>query len=89
MKPSPEFLKALEDFDREARAEMAAAKTKPPPKPKVEVTILEFPRKIAPGTYQAILDAAQEQYLERQRELEEEYSRSCHRGPGDDDWGRR
>jgi hypothetical protein len=90
MTPSPEFLKALEDFDREARAEIAAAKAKPPPKPKVEATVINFPgRIIAPGTFQAILDEAQEQYLRRQRELEQEYDQSCHRGPGDPDYWRR
>jgi hypothetical protein len=66
-------------------------KPTPVPVPKREVVkILDFPKQsIPPGTFQAILDAAQEHYLRRQAEIEEEYSSTCHRGPGDPDYWRR
>jgi hypothetical protein len=83
-KPTARFLQLVEE------GYAIYGRPKPRPTPKVEVVkILDFPRRdIAPGTFQAILDAAQEHYLARQRELEDEYSRSCHRGPGDPDYWR-
>jgi hypothetical protein len=79
-KPTARFLQLVE--------EGYAIYGRPKPKPKAEV--INFPtRQIEPSVYQAILDAAQERYLQRQRDLEAEYDRSCHRGPGDPDyWGR-
>jgi hypothetical protein len=84
---SPKVQKMLEEMDR--KYGRPKPKLVPPPKPKIEVKIIDFPQqRIEPGVYQAILDAAQERYLQRQAELEEEYSRSCHRGPGDPDYWR-
>ena len=95
-KLSPEFLKAFEkaceEFDRDARADIARAKSKPPPKPKVEATVLEWPKPQSAeyaSRFQLALNAAQERWLERQRELEAEAASTCHRGPGDPDYWRR
>jgi hypothetical protein len=56
--------------------------------PKLEATVLEFPPKLSERQLirrQQIIDQAWERVLEERRELESMASRSCHRGPFDDD----
>jgi hypothetical protein len=65
------------------------AKAVPPPKPRVEATVLEFPPKLSEQELirrQLIIDQAWERVLEQRRELERVAVRSCHRGPFDSDW---
>ena len=65
---------------------------KPQPKPKLEAEVLPFPPKLSDQELirrQAILDAAWERHIAAQRELEAEAALTCHRGPGDPDWGTR
>ena len=65
------------------------AKAVPPPKPKLEATVLEFPPKLSEQQLirrQQIIDQAWERVLEERRELERVGARSCHRGPCDSDW---
>jgi hypothetical protein len=65
------------------------AKAIPPPKPKLEATVLEFPPKLSEQQLirrQQIIDQAWERVLEERRELERVAARSCHRGPCDSDW---
>jgi hypothetical protein len=65
------------------------AKAIPPPKPKVEATILEFPPKLSEQQLirrQQIIDQAWERVLEERRRVEDVAARSCHRGPCDSDW---
>jgi len=85
------FEEALAEWERKGELWRAAKRAaKPPPKPKLEAEVLEWPKIIARDRYQQMLDAAQDLWLQRQRELEAEAARSCHRGPGDDDYpGRR
>jgi hypothetical protein len=65
------------------------AKAIPPPKPKLEATVLEFPPKLSDQELirrQQIIDQAWERVLEERRRLEEVAARSCHRGSSDSDW---
>jgi hypothetical protein len=65
------------------------AKAVPPPKPKLEATVLEFPPKLSEQALirrQRILDQAWERVLEARRRVEEVAARSCHRGPFDSDY---
>jgi hypothetical protein len=65
------------------------ARAIPPPKPKVEATILEFPPKLSEQQLirrQQLIDQAWERVLEERRRLEEVAARSCHRGPLDSDY---
>jgi hypothetical protein len=64
------------------------ARAIPPPKPKLEATVLEFPRKLSEQELirrQQIIDQAWKRVLEERRRLEEVAARSCHRGPCDSD----
>jgi hypothetical protein len=64
------------------------AKGIPPPKPKLEAIVLEFPPKLSEQELirrQRIIDQAWERLLEERRRLEEVEARSCHRGPFDSD----
>jgi len=64
------------------------AKAIPPPKPKLEATVLEFPPKLSEQELvrrQQIIDQAWERVLEERRRVEEAAARSCHRGPSDSD----
>jgi hypothetical protein len=64
------------------------AKAIPPPKAKLEATVLEFPFKLSDQELirrQRIIDQAWERVLEERRRLEEVAARSCHRGPSDSD----
>jgi hypothetical protein len=64
------------------------AKAIPPPKPKLEATVLEFPPKLSEQQLirrQQIIDQARERVLEERRRVEEVAARSCHRGPSDSD----
>jgi hypothetical protein len=64
------------------------AKAVPPPKPKLETTVLEFPPKLTEQELirrQQIIDQAWERVLEERRRLQEAGARSCHRGPLDSD----
>ena len=64
------------------------AKAIPPPKRKVEATILAFPPKLSEQELirrQQIIDQAWERVLEERRRLEEVAARSCHRGLFDSD----
>ena len=51
-----------------------------PPRPFTEAELIRR---------QQIIDAVWERNLEARRELDEMYRHSCHRGPGDSDWGLR
>ncbi len=65
------------------------ARAIPPPKPKLEATILEFPPKLSEQELirrQQMLDQAWERLLEEQRYLEELERGYCHRGPLDSDY---
>jgi hypothetical protein len=65
------------------------AKAIPPPKPKLEATVLEFPPRLSEQELirrQQIIDQAWERVLEKRRELERLAARSCHRGPFDSDY---
>lgn len=65
------------------------AKAIPPPKAKLEATVLEFPPKLSDQELirrQRIIDQAWERVLEERRELERVAARSCHRGPFDSDY---
>ena len=65
------------------------ARTIPPPKPKVEATVLEFPPRLSEQELirrQLIIDQAWERVLEQRRELERQAVRSCHSGPFDSDY---
>ena len=65
------------------------AKAIPPPKPKLEATVLEFPPKLSEQQLmrrQQIIDQAWERVLEERRRVEEVVARSCHRGPSDSDY---
>jgi hypothetical protein len=64
------------------------AKAIPPPKSKLEATVLEFPPKLSEQELirrQQIMDQAWERVLEERCRLEEVTARSCHRGPLDSD----
>jgi hypothetical protein len=63
------------------------ARAIPPPKPKLEATVLEFPLKLSEQALrrQRIIDQAWERVLEERRRVEEVEARSCHRGPFDSD----
>ena|SRR6516164_1699763 len=64
----------------------------PPPRPKLEGKVLEFPPKLSEHELlrrQMVIDQAWERVLEERRELERIAERSCHRGPGDSDWNLR
>ena len=68
------------------------ARAIPPPSPKVEATVLEFPPKLSEQELirrQRIIDQAWERVLEERRRVEEAAARSCHRGPYDSDWNLR
>jgi hypothetical protein len=68
------------------------ANAMPPPKPKLEGKVLEFPPKLSEHELlrrQMVIDQAWERVLEERRELERMAERSCHRGPGDSDWNLR
>lgn len=61
----------------------------PPPKPKLEGTVLEFPPKLSEQELirrQQIIDQAWERVLEERRRLEEAAARRCHRGSFDSDY---
>jgi hypothetical protein len=61
----------------------------PPPKPKLEATVLEFPPKLSEQALirrQRIVDQSWERVLEERRRVEEVAARSCHRGPFDSDY---
>jgi hypothetical protein len=65
------------------------AKAIPPPKAKLEASVLEFPPKLSEQELirrQRIIDQAWERVLEERRRLEEVAARSCHRGPLDSDY---
>jgi hypothetical protein len=65
------------------------ARAIPPPKPKLEATVLEFPPKLSEQELirrQQIIDQAWERVLEERLRLEEVAARSCHRGPCDSDY---
>jgi hypothetical protein len=65
------------------------ARAIPPPKPKVEARVLEFPPKRSEQELirrQLIIDQAWERVLEQRRELERQVARSCHGGPFDSDY---
>ena len=65
------------------------ARAIPPPKPKVEARVLEFPPKLSEQELirrQLIIDQAWERVLEQRRELERQAVRSCHSGPFDSDY---
>ena len=65
------------------------AKAIPPPKAKLEATVLEFPPKLSEQELirrQRIIDQAWERVLEERRELERLAARNCHRGPFDSDY---
>jgi hypothetical protein len=65
------------------------ARAIPPPEPKLEATVLEFPPKLSEQELirrQLIIDQAWERMLEQRRELERQTARSCHRGPFDSDY---
>jgi hypothetical protein len=60
----------------------------PPPKSKLEATVLAFPPKLSEQELirrQQIIDQAWERVLEERRRLEEATARSFHRGPLDSD----
>jgi hypothetical protein len=64
------------------------ARAIPPPKLKLEATVLEFPRKLSEQELirrQQIIDQTWERVLEERCELERLAARSCHRGPFDSD----
>jgi hypothetical protein len=64
------------------------AKAIPPPKPKLEATVLEFPSKLSEQELirrQQIIDQTWERVLEERRRVEEVAARSCHRGASDSD----
>lgn len=64
------------------------ARAIPPPKEKLEATVLEFPPKLSEQELirrQQIIDQAWERVLEERRRVEEVAARSCHRGPSDSD----
>ena len=64
----------------------------PPPKPKPEARVLQFPPKLSEQELmrrQVIIDQAWERLLEERRRLDEMAERSCHRGPYDSDWNLR
>jgi hypothetical protein len=68
------------------------ANAAPPPKPKLEGKVLEFPPKLSDQELlrrQMVIDQAWERVLEERRELERLAERSCHRGPLDSDWNLR
>jgi hypothetical protein len=81
------------------RAEILARHPEPPSirkRPKAEVVTFpvgnEPPRQFTQEELirrQQIIDAVWEKNLADKRELEEMYRGSCHRGPGDSDWGLR
>ena len=65
------------------------ARAIPPPEPKLEATVLEFPPKLSEQELirrQLIIDQAWERVLEQRRELERQAARSCHSGPFDSDY---
>ena len=65
------------------------ARAIPPPGPKVEATVLEFPPKLSEQELirrQLIIDQAWERVLEQRRELDRQAVRSCHSGPCDSDY---
>jgi hypothetical protein len=65
------------------------ARAIPPPKPKLEARVLEFPPKLSEQELirrQLIIDQAWERVLEQRRELERQAVRSCHSGPFDSDY---
>jgi hypothetical protein len=72
------------------RAAIRAQYPKPPAvdrRPKAPV--VDFPPKLTEQELtrrQLVIDAAWERTLAARREVEEAYSRTCHRGPGDPDW---
>jgi hypothetical protein len=54
--------------------------------------IVEFPPVLSAAELwrrQAALDAAWERTLEARRELERQWNGTCHKGPGDPDYGQR
>jgi hypothetical protein len=54
--------------------------------------IVEFPPRLSSAELwrrQAALDAAWQRTLEARRELERQWDGTCHKGPGDPDWGQR
>jgi hypothetical protein len=64
------------------------ARAIPPPKPKLEAIVLEFPLKLCEQALirrQRTIDQAWERVLDERRRLEEVEARSCHRGPFDSD----
>jgi len=64
------------------------AKAIPPPKPRVEAIVLEFPPKLSEHELirrQLIIDQAWERVLEERRRLEEVAAQTCHRGFFDSD----
>ena len=61
----------------------------PPPKPKLDAKVLEFPPKLSEQELvrrQQIIDQSWERVLEERRRVEEAAARSCHRGPLDSDY---
>jgi len=83
-----EKLKELERKfeERLTRPVVVKPRLVPPPKPKLDTAVLEWPKRIDPIRYQQMLDAAWERTLEARQELEAQAARCCHRGPGDPDW---
>jgi hypothetical protein len=79
--------RAAEAGAAEQRAAAARAKVV-----KMPLSADEPPRQLSDEELwrrQQIIDRVWEQNLEAKRELEEMYSRGCHRGRGDSDWGLR
>jgi hypothetical protein len=63
---------------------------KPKPKPKLQAEVLPFPPKLSERELcerQKLIDQTWRANLAAQRELDAEAARSCHRGPGDPDYG--
>ena len=79
-----------EEFRREIRERGWLRPARPKaPVVKLPVRMNEPPAQLSDAELwrrQQLIDAAWERTLEARREMEEAYSRTCHRGPGDPDW---
>jgi hypothetical protein len=98
-----EGVKAMRDYKlSEEELDAIVARHPEPPsvrkRPKAEVVKLPVPMNEPPAVQlseaelirrQQLIDQAWERTLEARRELEAVYPRTCHRGPGDSDWGLR
>ena len=85
------FARIRRDLREGLRKKLLEDRTRaiPPPEPKVEATVLEFPPKLSEQELirrQLIIDQAWERVLEQRRELERQAVRSCHSGPCDSDY---